>query len=220
MGDFSMELCGGTHATATGDIGLFKITSESAVAAGLRRIEGVTGHGALTYVKERDEELSAIGEALKAPVGQLPERVQKQIEKIKELEKENKKLKEKLFSGGGASSDIATTKVCGATVLAQRLDGADAEAMRNFVDDQKNRLKSAIIAIGAAEGEKAILAVGVTDDLSKKFPAGKIVKEMAAIVGGGGGGRPDFAQAGGKKPEKLDDAISAVASIIEKLNNK
>ena len=110
--------------------------------------------------------------------------------------------------------------MCGATVLAQRLDGADAEAMRNFVDDQKNRLKSAIIAIGAAEGEKAILAVGVTDDLSKKFAAGKIVKEMAAIVGGGGGGRPDFAQAGGKKPEKLDDAISAVASIIEKLNNK
>ena len=215
MGDFSQELCGGCHATATGDIGLFKITGESAVAAGVRRIEGVTGQGALDYVAARDDEIDALSSFLKTQPGQLTERVTKQADKIKGLEKENRALKEKLFSGASGGGGVAD--VDGVAVIAQQLDGADAEAMRAFVDDQKNRHGSIIVAVGAAAGDKALLTVGVTDDLCKKYPAGKIIKAMAAIVGGGGGGRPDMAQAGGKNPAKLPEAIAAVPSIVAEL---
>lgn len=217
MGDFSMELCGGTHASATGDIGLFIITSESAVAAGLRRIEGVTGWGALSYVKKRDEELAAISDALKAPVGKLTERVQKQVEKIKELEKENRKLKEKL-SRGSSESDEQIIKVHQDIKFIWRefpQGEADANIMRAYIDEQKNRYKTkTIIASGTSIGDKALLTAGVTDDLSKTFPAGAIIKEMAAIVGGGGGGRPDFAQAGGKNPENLSKIPDQVPTFV------
>jgi alanyl-tRNA synthetase len=198
MGDFSMELCGGTHATATGDIGLFKITSESAVAAGLRRIEAVTGNGALNLAQSHEAELLSVADQLKAPIGELHDRVQRQIDRVKELEKENAKLKEKLVMGGGVDGGSETQAIAGVTVVAKILDSADSKTMRMFVDDQKNRLGSAIIAVGAVDGEKVLLTVGVTDDLSKQFPAGAIIKQMAAMVGGGGGDDPTWRKQGGK----------------------
>ncbi|MDH4183178.1 MAG: alanine--tRNA ligase [Nitrospinota bacterium] len=220
MGEFSTELCGGTHASATGDIGLFKIVSEGGVAAGVRRIEGVTGVGALEHLRKRDEELEKIGAILKAG-GDLPAMVQKQIDRAKELEKENRKLKEKLASGGGGGeTELVEIEAGGvkARLVATEVEGADAQTLRAFVDNQKNKLKTgAIIVAMAREGEKALIAVGVTEDLTKKIQAGKIIKEVAAIVGGGGGGRPDFAQAGGKNPEKLDEALRATPDILRKL---
>ena len=220
MGDFSMELCGGTHARATGDIGLFKIISEGGVAAGVRRIEAVTGVGAMDYVRARDEELSRIGVLLKAGGGDLPAILQKHIDRAKDLEKENRKLKEKLAAGGTTAAGPVIIESNGVThqVIASEIEGADAATLRTFIDNQKNKHKTGTIVVaGAREGEKALIAVGVTDDLTKKIPAGKIIKEVAAIVGGGGGGRPDFAQAGGKNPEKLEEAIAAVPEILRKL---
>jgi alanyl-tRNA synthetase len=222
MGDFSMELCGGTHAGATGDIGLFKILSEGGVAAGVRRIEAVTGNGAMEHVRAREEDLARIGAILKAGGADLPAMVQMRIDRVKDLEKENRRLKEKLASGGGSDGGPGTVElkddVSNTIFHIKEVEGADAETLRTYVDNQKNRLKTgAIIVVGAREGDKALIAVGVTDDLTKKIPAGKIIKEVSAIVGGGGGGRPDFAQAGGKNPEKLEEALKAAPEIIRKL---
>ncbi|MGK7346413.1 MAG: alanine--tRNA ligase [Candidatus Nitrospinota bacterium M3_3B_026] len=217
MGEFSTELCGGTHAHATGDIGFFKIISESAVASGVRRIEAVTGRGALEYVRRGEAELAAVGEALKSPPAGLAEKAAKLAERLKELERENKRLKEKIFSGKGGAAGGEEKDVAGVRVLVQELEGADADAIRSFVDDQKNRLGSAVVVAGANVDGKAVLSVGVTIDLVKRLSAGRIVKELAAMVGGGGGGRPDFAQAGGKKPEKLKDALAASAQVIERM---
>ncbi len=215
MGDFSMELCGGTHAGATGDIGTFKIVGESAVSAGVRRIEAVTGTEALDLIESREQALHDVATAVNASGGSIALKVQKQMEKIKELEKENRTLKEKLVAG--TDSDDPIIEVKGVKLLAKILDGADSPAMRSFVDDRKNRLGSAIIVVGAEVGGKALLTVGVTDDLTKKFSAGEIIKQLAPIVGGGGGGRPDMAQAGGKNPEHLASAIDKCAEIIEKM---
>ncbi|MBI5814320.1 MAG: alanine--tRNA ligase [Nitrospinae bacterium] len=217
MGGFSQELCGGTHVKATGDIGLFRIVSEGGVAAGVRRIEAVTGHGALDQVKRLDQEIAAVAEALKSQPSGLPDKVKKLSDRMRDLEKENRKLKEKLFSGKSGGSDGDAVEVDGVKVLAQELDGADAEALRSFVDSQKNRLGSAVIVAASAVEGKAIITVGVTADLVGRIQAGKVVKEVAAIVGGGGGGRPDFAQAGGKNPEKIGEAVEAAASIVKKL---
>ncbi len=219
MGSFSMELCGGTHANATGDIGLFRIVSEGGISAGVRRIEAVTGVGALDYVHEKDDVLLALGDKLKTPtVADIPDKTDKLLTQLRDLEKENKKLKEKLFAGGGGGGNgNRAVDVAGLQVVIQNLDGADSESMRTFVDDQKNRLGSGVVVAGAKQGEKALLAVGVTKDLTAKIQAGKIIKEVAGIVGGGGGGRPDFAQAGGKNPEKLQEALDSVPDIIKKL---
>jgi len=222
MGDFSTELCGGLHAGATGDIGLFKIVSEGGVSAGVRRIEAVTGENALDFVKKQGDELKTISGLMKAPVGELSDKVRKQIERLKELEKENRKLKEKLMSGQAAVSDglALEESISGMTVRVRELEDADGESLRAFVDNNKNQIKTnGVIVAGSRQGDKALIAAGVTDDLTKKIQAGKIIKQVAVIVGGGGGGRPDFAQAGGKHPGKLKEALEAVPSIIEKLLN-
>ncbi|MBI4828584.1 MAG: alanine--tRNA ligase [Nitrospinae bacterium] len=219
MGDFSMELCGGTHARATGDIGLFLIVSEGGVAAGVRRIEAVTGEGALEAVMARRGELLAVAEALKSPPVELPEKTRKLAERARDLEKEIKKLKEKL-AGGGASGAVeprARGKVGEITVLAYDLGEEDAEYVRTFVDNARNREKSTVIVAGSRAEGKAVLAAGVTKDITNAIKAGAVIKETAAMVGGGGGGRPDFAQAGGKDPGKLGEALDAVVSIVEKL---
>jgi alanyl-tRNA synthetase len=219
MGDFSTELCGGTHATATGDIGLFKIVSEGGVAAGVRRIEAVTGYGALDFINKQGGELKTISDLLRSPVAELSDKVRKQIDRVKELEKENRKLKEKLMSGQSTADDGLALEetISGAIVRVRELEDADGESLRTFVDNNKNQIGSGVIVAGSRQGDKALIAVGVTKDLTKKIQAGKIIKEVASIVGGGGGGRPDFAQAGGKNPEKLEEALKAVPSIIEKL---
>ena len=219
MGEFSMELCGGTHAGATGDIGLFRIVSEGGVAAGVRRIEAVTGLGALHDSRGKDEELGRIGVALKTGGADLAALVAKQGERVRELEKENRALKEKLASGGGQGADETQIEAGGKTfrLVAQVIDGADAQTLRSFIDDRKNRIKSGVVAAGARQGGKALLAVGVTDDLVKTVQAGKIIKELAGMVGGGGGGRADFAQAGGKDPDKLEEAIKAAPDLVKRL---
>ncbi|VAX26028.1 Alanyl-tRNA synthetase, partial [hydrothermal vent metagenome] len=227
MGDFSTELCGGTHAKATGDIGLFKIVSEGGVSAGVRRIEAVTGENALDFVRKQGDELKTISDLMKSPVAELSGKVKKQIDRLKELEKENRKLKEKLMSGkaiqGSAEIEFPAFQVEASGVVykivTKQIDDADAGMLRGFIDDQKNRIGSGVVVAGSRQGDKALIAVGVTDDLTKNIQAGKIIKQVAAIVGGGGGGRPDFAQAGGKNPEKLKDALETAPSIIEKLLN-
>jgi len=223
MGEFSRELCGGTHSGATGDIGMFKIISDGGVASGLRRIEAVTGRGALELVFNYEDELREIGVALKSPAINLAEKVKKHSERLKELEKENRNLKEKLASGlsrpGRSDNELVEVKVGDEVfnVVIEKMEDADAAMLRSFVDNQKNRIKSGLVVAGSTGGDKALLAVGVTSDMTGRVQAGRIIKEIAAIVGGGGGGRPDFAQAGGKNPEKLDQAMKAVPSIIEKL---
>ncbi len=214
MGDFSKELCGGCHANATGDIGFFKIVSEGAVSAGVRRIEAVTGQSAFAHVKEAEDQLKTLGEVLKSSGGGLADKAKKLLERIKELEKENRSLKEKLFTGGGRADD-SVTEIAGVKTVVRELDGADAEALRSFIDDQKNRLGSAVIAVAAGRDGKALIAIGVTNDLVKRFHAGKMIKKAAGLLGGGGGGRPDFAQAGGKNPENIKIALDAVLTMVK-----
>ncbi len=221
MGDFSTELCGGTHTRATGDIGFFKIASESGIAAGVRRIEAVTGSGALEYTVAQDNQLALVADALKSTKTELPEKVKKQVDRVKELEKENRKLREKLISGQAASSgDMLSIeeKIDDITMTVQELEGVDAESIRAFIDNQKNRIgANGVVVAGAKDDGKVLLAVGVTKDLTGKVHAGKVIKQVASIAGGGGGGRPDFAQAGGKKPEKLKEALEAAPGIVKKL---
>ena len=219
MGDFSRELCGGTHVEATGDIGFFKILSEGGIAAGSRRLEAVTGRGAWEFVRRLAEELEEIGVALKSAPVDLADKARKNMDRIRELEKENRKLKDRLFSGKSAP-ESETKDAGGLRVIAEKLDDADEESLRSFVDNARNRLGSGVVVAGTVKDERALIAVGVTSDLLGKVHAGKLVKEIAAMVGGGGGGRPDFAQAGGKNPEKLADALDAVPSMVAAMAGK
>ncbi|MBF0634665.1 MAG: alanine--tRNA ligase, partial [Nitrospinae bacterium] len=219
MGDFSRELCGGTHVEATGDIGFFKILSEGGIAAGSRRLEAVTGRGAWEFVRRLAEELEEIGVALKSAPVDLADKARKSMDRMRELEKENRKLKDRLFSGKSAP-ESETKDAGGLRVIAEKLDDADEESLRSFVDNARNRLGSGVVVAGTVKDERALIAVGVTNDLLGKVHAGKLVKEIAAMVGGGGGGRRDFAQAGGKNPEKLTDALNAVPSMVAAMAGK
>ncbi len=217
MGEYSMELCGGTHAKATGDIGLFRIVTESALSAGVRRIEGVTGVGAYDHTLSQERELKRAADALKAPPLEVTDRVKKLADRLKEIERENRTLKEKMVAGE-SSADLRSETIEGVTVVYPApLDGADGGSLRSFIDNQKNNIKSGVIVAGATADDKALLAVGVTDDLTARIKAGDLVRELAAMVGGKGGGRPDFAQAGGKEPGKLAEALDAVPNLVLKL---
>ncbi len=214
FGEASTELCGGTHAKATGDIGLLKVVSETGVAAGVRRIEALTGHGALAHVRAGEERERRAAELLKAPVAELPERVEKLIAERRELERELEKLRaEKRGQGAGDLVDTARDIECG-KALAAKLEGTDAKELSSMVDDLRNRLGSAVVALLSDNGGKVLLAVGVTKDLVGQYKAGDIVKELAGVVGGGGGGRPDFAQAGGKDASKIDDALGRFFEML------
>ncbi|MEM7764438.1 MAG: alanine--tRNA ligase [Pseudomonadota bacterium] len=212
MGTFSMELCGGTHVSRTGDIGLFRIQSESGVAAGVRRIEAVTGENALNAVRAMQQSLNHVAGLLKAPRDQVTDKVSQVLTRAKDLEKEVADLKRKLATGG--SNDVMEQVVTvgdGVKVLAARLDGADAKSLRDAVDRFRDKLgEQAVVALGAVEGDKVRLAVGVSKPLTDRIKAGDLVKATAEKVGGKGGGRPDFAQAGGTEPEKLDKTLSDV----------
>jgi alanyl-tRNA synthetase len=215
LGDFSTELCGGTHVGRTGDIGLFRITSESGVAAGIRRIEAVTGEGALAAVRELDERLQRAAELLRGTPAEVVDRVQQLSERQKKLERELAALKSRLAAGGGQDLAAAAIEVHGARVVAARLEGADAAALREAVDQLKSRLGSVIAVLGTvtAEGKVALVA-GVTPDLTARIRAGDLAGQVAAALGGRGGGRPDFAQAGGNDPKRLDAALAAVAGLV------
>lgn len=212
---FSKELCGGTHITATGDIGLFRITSEGGIASGVRRIEAVTGKAAYERVQKENETLNAIRSLLKAQPDEELNRVKKLIEKTREAEKEIAALKEKLVSGKGSSLMDNVKKIGNVSLLTKMVEGMDAKTLRSFIDNAKNQMGSGVVVVGTAIDGKVMLAAGVTKDLTDRYQAGAIIKEIAGIVGGSGGGRPDMAQAGGTKVDKIDDALARVETLLQ-----
>jgi alanyl-tRNA synthetase len=218
MGEFSMELCGGTHVNRTGDIGLFKILSEGGIAAGVRRIEAVTGEFALNAIQSQAADVASMSGLLKTDPQGLPGRISQILEQQKLAEKELAKLKQQLASNAGADVLSQLTEVKGIKVLSTVLKGVEAKALRTMVDDFKNQLGSAIIVLGIAQQDKVSLIAGVTKDLVTQVKAGELVNFVAQQVGGKGGGRPDMAQAGGSEPQNLDAAIASVTDwIAEKL---
>lgn len=207
--DFSVELCGGTHATRTGDIGLFKIVSESGVAAGVRRVEAVVGEAAYEYISASEDALLNIAAQVKGNRDSAQEKVEVLISKNRQMEKEVDQLKAKLASGAGTDLAAQAKTINGIQVLAAQLDGADIKAMRGAMDQLKNKLGSAIILLASHDGDKVTLLAGVTKDLLGQYMAGNIVKDAAEFVDGRGGGKPDMAQAGGNKPAGIPDALAA-----------
>ncbi|QDZ90197.1 alanine--tRNA ligase [Shewanella decolorationis] len=214
MGDFSIELCGGTHVGRTGDIGLFKITSEGGIAAGVRRIEAVTGAAAMAYVAQQQAQLEEAAALLKGDTQSVVAKLKAQLDKMKQLEKDMQQLKDKLAAA--ASADLAGDAVVvnGVNVLIKKLEGVEAGALRGLQDELKQKLKSTVILLGVAQEGKVNLIAGVSNDLVGKVKAGELVAMVAAQVGGKGGGRPDMAQAGGSQPENLDAALSQVLPWI------
>jgi alanyl-tRNA synthetase len=215
MGDFSMELCGGTHVQRAGDIGLFKIVGESGVASGVRRIEALTGEAALEYVEQNDALLKDLAGLVRGSRDEVKDKVREQLERARQLEREIRSLKDRLASGQGVDLAAGAIDVRGVKVVATRVEGADAGALRVAVDQLKDRLKSAVIVLASVEGaQKVVLVAGVTADQTARIKAGELAGAVAALVGGRGGGRPDFAQAGGNKPEALDAALKSVEGFV------
>ena len=212
---FSRELCGGTHVHRTGDIGLFKIVGETGVAAGIRRVEAITGDNAVRYVQSLEGRVNAVAAALKAQPSELTQRVAQVQEQVKSLEKELAALKSKLASSQGDELAAQAVDVAGVQVLAATLDGADVKTLRETVDKLKDKLKHAAIVLAAVDGDKISLIAGVTADASKKVKAGELVNFVAQQVGGKGGGRPDMAQAGGTDPAKLPAALAGVKAWVQ-----
>jgi len=216
IGDFSTELCGGTHLEATGQIGLFKVVSEGAVASGVRRVEAVTGDAALRHVGREEQALRESAGLLKIPPLELPRRLQKLLEEQKQLEKQLQQLEARLAKGRAQELAASARVIAGVPVLAARLDGLDAEGLRSVVDTLRERMSSGVILLGSATDGKVTLVASVSKDLTKRFPAGKLVQEVAPIVGGKGGGRPDLAQGGGTDVSRLDEALARVPDLIQR----
>jgi alanyl-tRNA synthetase len=220
--DFSMELCGGTHVRATGDIGLFAIVSEGGVAAGVRRIEALTGAGAVSWMQRERTSLARIHDALHAGDAQAIVAIEKLQTENKRLAREVSQLKTQLALGAGggsgqAADDAAVDLGGGARLARRKVAGLDKDALRNLADTLKNQVRTGVVIIASANDDKANIVVAVTRDLTPKIKAGQIVKEIAPIVGGGGGGRPDFAEAGGKHPERIDDLLRDSESVVRRL---
>ena len=213
--DFSLELCGGTHVAACGEIGLFRIVSESGVAAGVRRIEAVTGPAALLRVRGQEELLYELAATLKTSVDSLPGKVEKLRQRVRELEREIERM---AGSRVDAESIIASGEdVDGVKVAAAKVAADSPKTLRELGDRVREKLKSGVVVLGAECRGKAALLALVSDDLVDRCSAGEVVKKVAAIVGGGGGGRADMAQAGGSSPEKLDEAMAAVTAIVREM---
>ena len=210
MGDFSVELCGGTHVARTGDIGLFKIISETGISAGVRRIEALTGAGALAWVNEQEERLREVAGLMRTGREDVVERTRQALDRLRGLEKEVDRLNSRLASTRGGELAEEARTVAGIKVLTSRLDGADARTLRNTTDQLKQKLGSGVVVLASVDGGKVSLVAGVTKDLTASAPAGELVNFVASQVGGRGGGRPDMAQAGGNRPEQLDDAMASV----------
>ncbi|WP_349254593.1 alanine--tRNA ligase [Marinospirillum sp.] len=211
---FSIELCGGLHVLRTGDIGLFHITSESGVAAGVRRIEGLTGTAALSFLQAREQQLLKAASQLKVKPDQLLERLENNQERTRQLEKDLQQLKKKLASGGGADLASQVEEVAGVKVLATVIDGADVQTLRELMDQMKQKLAPAAVVLAAVEGDKVSLIAGVSGAAKDQLHAGKLVNHVALQVGGKGGGRPDMAQAGGTNPSNLPTALASVKAWV------
>lgn len=215
MGDgFSVELCGGTHVSRTGDIGLFKITSEGGIAAGIRRIEAVTGAGALDWVNTAEEQLRQAAGLVKGSRDNVLEKLATLVERNRQLEKEIEQLKAKAASAAGSDLAAAVRQVNGMQVLVQRVDGLDGKGLLALVDQLKNKLGSAVVLLGGELEGKVVLVAGVTKDLTGQVKAGDLIRTTAAAVGGKGGGRPDMAQGGGTEVEALDQALEAALATL------
>ena len=216
---FSLELCGGTHVRATGDIGLFAITSESGVAAGVRRIEAITGLESLKAFQRDRDELSRAGAALNARPGDIAQRIAALQEEQKRLARELQQARMKAAMGGtgGAGPREDAVDVAGVKLVAREVSGLDKDGLRALVDRHRDALKSGVVVLASPSDGKVSIVVGVTPDLTKKLPAGQLVKQLAPIVGGGGGGRPDFAEAGGRDASKIPDMLAASRDIVAKM---
>ena len=217
IGDFSTELCGGTHLEATGQIGLFKVVSEGAVASGVRRVEAVTGDAALRHVGREEQALRESAGLLKIPPLELPRRLQKLLDEQKQLEKQLQQLEARLAKGRAQELAASARVIAGVPVLAARLDGLDADGLRSVVDTLRERMSSGVICLGSSVDGKVTLVASVSKDLTKRFPAGKLVQEVAPMVGGKGGGRPDLAQGGGTDASRLDEALASVPGWVERV---
>ncbi|MEH6584600.1 MAG: alanine--tRNA ligase [Halioglobus sp.] len=213
--DFSVELCGGTHVARTGDIGLMRIVSESGVAAGVRRIEGVTGAAAIALIDQAEQRLGSVCEVVKGTPENVATKVSALRSDNRELEKEIGRLKQKLASSAGGDLTSAAVEVLGVKVLAANVEGADAKSLRDTLDQVKNKLGSGVILLSAIDGDKVALAAGVTKDLTDRVKAGDLMREFAQRLGGKGGGRPDMAQGGGNDIAGLPDALKAVPAWVE-----
>ena len=214
FGDFSVELCGGTHVERSGDIGVFKITSEGGVASGVRRIEAVTGKGALDWIDAKQGTLNDIAGLLRGQPEQAAAKVEQLLKRTKDLEKELAAAKQALVSGQAVDHAASVQEIGGIKVLATRMDGADAKTLRDAVDRFKDKLQNAIVVVGSVDGDKVHLAAGVTRNNTDRIKAGDLIRPVAEQVGGRGGGRPDFAQAGGTDAEALDQALASVAGWV------
>jgi alanyl-tRNA synthetase len=217
LSDFSKELCGGTHTERTGNIGLFKITSESSVASGIRRIEALTGKEAVAHVQHTSRILQETARMMREKPEAIPRRFEKVLEQHRQTEKEIEKLKARLLSLSIAKAEDEVKNINGLKLIAKKVDAESPAALRELADRFKEKVRSGIVILGSPAGSKALLIAVVTSDLTDRFHAGDIVKQIAALVGGGGGGRPDMAQAGGTQPENLDRAIAASEGIIAEM---
>jgi alanyl-tRNA synthetase len=216
---FSLELCGGTHVSATGDIGFFAVVAEGGVAAGTRRIEALTGAGAVAWAQHQRAMLASVVEALHVTDAHVVEAIEKLQAESKRLARDVTQLKTKLAMGGGTAADGGddTTEVLGVKLARRKVSEMDKDALRGLADSLKAKIKSGVVVIASESDGKVQIVVAVTPDLTSRVKAGQIVKEIAPIVGGGGGGRPDFAEAGGKQPEKIDEMLQASEGILAKL---
>jgi alanyl-tRNA synthetase len=214
FGDFSIELCGGTHVDRTGDIGVFKITHETGIASGVRRIEAVTGEGALDWIEAHENALDQIAGLLKSQPDQAASKVEQLLKRNKELEKELAAAKQALVTGSAGDRSDDVKEIDGIKVLATRIDGADAKTLRDAVDRFKDKLENAVVVIGSVDDGVVRLAAGVTKNNTDRIKAGELIKPVAEQVGGKGGGRPDFAQAGGNNPGALDAALDSVSDWV------
>jgi alanyl-tRNA synthetase len=210
----SKELCGGTHVGRAGDIGLFKIISEGAVAAGIRRVEAVTGSNALSYLQTLEGRLGQIASNLKVSPADAAHRVEGLLDHIKQLDKEIAQLKGKLASSQGDALMEQAIDVSGIKLLVAKIDGADAGTLRGLLDKLRDKLKSAAIVLASVDGDKVQLAAAVTSDLTGKLKAGELVNHVAQQVGGKGGGKPDMAMAGGNQPGALPQALASVQDWV------
>ncbi len=215
MSDFSVELCGGTHVKRTGDIGLFKIINETGIAAGVRRIEAVTGKAALAWFENQEQQLNQIASIVKGSRDDATDKVKQLAERAKHLEKELEQLKAKLASSAGSDLASQAEEINGIKVLAAKLEGADRKTLMSTMDQLKNKLGCAAVVLASVEGEKINLVAGVTKDETKQIKAGELVNAVALQVGGKGGGRPDMAQAGGDNPAALDGALASVSDWVK-----
>jgi alanyl-tRNA synthetase len=214
FGDFSVELCGGTHVERSGDIGVFKITSEGGVASGIRRIEAVTGTTAMKWIDANQNTLNALAGLLRIPREQTVAKVTQLLQRSKKLEKALSAAKQALLTGQTSDHSDKIQEISGIKVLAVRMDGADAKSLRDAVDKLKDKLQSAVVVLGSSRDGKVHLAAGVTKNNTDKIRAGDLIKPLAELVGGKGGGRPDFAQAGGNDATALDQALASVPTWV------